>query len=301
MNVGIVGGGPIAQALTTIAESNGHAALLGTTGRRPRRKLPVTESLRDVTDHAELVLIAVPAWDVRTTLAGLGLAPRHRCLLFTRGLDSESGRWLSGLVPELTPCVRVGVLAGPLVSSEVFKGIPTALVAASPFVEVSHLAQDALHGSACRVYTSTDPNAVELAATMVGVLSVAVGITDGMGLGVGTGGVVVSPGLAEAVRLAHALDVDPAGLYGLAGVGELFAAASNSKHPGYQDGRAILDGQDRKKSEPIRAALTALAAAKRAGVELPMTAAIHAIANGKLGAHDAMRMLMERPPQDGEI
>ncbi|MCP4807896.1 MAG: NAD(P)-binding domain-containing protein [Proteobacteria bacterium] len=301
MNVGIIGAGPIAQALTTIALSNGHEALLGTPGRPPRRKLPVTQRLRDVTDFAEVVLIAVPAWDVRGLFTELGLAPRHRTLLFTRGLDSESGRWLSSLVGELTPCVRVGVLAGPLVSSEVFKGIPTALVAASPYDEVAHLAQDALHGSACRVYTSRDPHAVELAATMVGVLAVAVGIVDGMGLGVGTRGVVVSRGLAEAVRLAHGLGVDPAGMYGLAGVGELFAAASNSKHPAYLDGRAILDGQDRKRSEPIRAALTALAAGKRVGVELPLTAAIHAIANGKLGAHEAMRMLMERPPQDGEV
>lgn len=301
MKVGVVGGGPIAQALTTIAQSCGNEALLGSTGRRPRRRLPLAEDVRDVSAFADLVLIAVPAWDVRSLLATLALEPRHRVLLFTRGLDAESGRWLSGLVPELTPCVRVGVLAGPLVSSEVFKGIPTALVAASPFREVASLAQDALHGSACRVYTSLDPNAVELAATMVGVLAVAVGITDGMGLGVGTRGVVVSRGLAEAVRLAHALGVDPSGLYGLAGVGELFAAGSNSKHPAYQDGRAMLDGQDRKRSEPVRAAATALAAGKRVGVELPLTGAIHAIANGKLGAHDAMRMLMERPPQEGEV
>lgn len=299
MNVGVVGGGPVAQALTALAIEAGNDALLA--GKRVRRKLPVTDDVGAVSEFADLVLLSVPAWEIRRSLAQLRLQPRHRCVLFTRGLDSETGRWLTHLIPSLTACVRVGVIAGPLVSAEVFKGIPTAIVAASEYREVGRLVQEGLHSPRCRVYTSLDPNAVELAATMVGVLAVAVGISDGMGLGVGTRGVVVARGLAEANRLAATLGVDPGGLMGLAGLGELFAATSHPKHPAYLDGRAILDGQDRKKSEPIRAAQTALGVARAHGVELPLTAAIHAIANGRLGAQDALRMLMDRPAQEGEL
>ena len=299
MNVGVVGGGPIGQALAALALEANNEVLLA--GKRVRRKLPLTEDIGEVGAFADLVMLAVPAWELRRTLTAVRLEPRHRCVLFTRGLDAETGRWLTHLIPALTPCVRVGVLAGPLVAAEVFKGIPTAVVAASEFREVGRMTQEGLHSPRCRVYTSLDPYAVELAATMVGVLAVAVGITDGMGLGVGTRGVVVARGLAEANRLARALDVDPGGLLGLGGLGELFAATSHPKHPAYLDGRALLDGQDRKKSEPIRAAATALAVAKESGVELPLTSAIYAIAHGKLGAQEALRMLMERPAQEGEL
>ncbi len=299
MKVGVVGGGPIAQALTALALEAGNDALLA--GKRVRRRLPLCDDVAEIGAFSDLVLIALPAWEIRRTLELLRLEPRHRCVLFTRGLDSETGRWLTHIVPKLSPCVRVGVMAGPLVAAEVFKGIPTAVVAASEYRDVGRMTQDGLHSPRCRVYTSLDPYAVELAATMVAVLAVAVGISDGMGLGVGTRGIPVARGLAEASRLAGALAVDPGGLMGLAGLGELFAATSHPKHPAYLDGRAILDGQDRKKSEPIRAAATALAVARANGVELPLTAAIHAIAHGKLGAHDALTMLMERPAQEGEL
>ena len=297
MKVGVVGAGPVGQALSRLVEEAGNEVLLCTTGRKPRRKIPLGQH-DEVADFADLILMAVPAWEVRENLDLLSLEARHRVVMFTRGLDAEEGPWLTDLVPRRTACLRAGVMAGPFIAHEVLKGIPTAVVVSSRYDEVSRLAQTALHGRRCRVYAFGDPRSVELAATMVSVLAVAIGVSDAMGMGVGTRGVVVSRGLAEAHRLALAVDVDPAALFGLAGIGELVAATSHPKHPAYLTGREILNGIDRKATEPIRAAGAALGAAKRLGVELPLTQAIWAIAHGKLAAPDALKMLMQRPAQE---
>jgi glycerol-3-phosphate dehydrogenase (NAD(P)+) len=297
MKVGVIGAGPIGQALARLVDEAGNEVLLATTGRPPRRKIPMGDH-REVAGFADLLLMAVPAWEVRENLDLLALEARHRVVLFTRGLGAEDGPWLSELVPRRTACLRAGVLAGPFIAQEVLKGIPTALVVSSRFSEVCRLTQDALHGRRCRVYANDDPRSVELAATMVSVLAVAIGVSDAMGMGVGTRGVVVSRGLAEANRLAVALEVDPASLFGLAGIGELVAATSHPKHPSYMTGREILNGIDRKATEPIRAAGAALGAARRLGVELPLAQAIYAIAHGKLAAPDALKLLMERPAQE---
>ena len=79
------------------------------------------------------------------------------------GPDPETGRWLTHLLPQISPCLRVGILGGPLIAPEVLKGVPTAAIVASRYDEVNRLGQAALHSAQCRVYTGDDPEAVERA------------------------------------------------------------------------------------------------------------------------------------------
>jgi glycerol-3-phosphate dehydrogenase (NAD(P)+) len=128
---------------------------------------------------------------------------------------------------------------------------------------------------------------------MVHVLAVAVGMADGLQLGVGVHGVVVTRGLAEARRLGQALGASDGTFAGLAGVGDLVACANHPEHPGYGIGRRLSRTQG---ADPTMAAeaMALVALAERNGVDLPLTRAIAAIAAGKLEPRLAIDMLMRR-------
>ncbi|MEC8424759.1 MAG: NAD(P)-binding domain-containing protein, partial [Myxococcota bacterium] len=268
MIVGIIGGGAWGRALATLAAEAGNRPRIGYRNRPPRG-FPGTPNLEALAQETDLLILAVPPEGVGGVVAQARLQPGHHVLVAARGLEPDTGQWLSRVVTEGSPCRRVGALAGPALAAEVVARRPSAMVVASAFDEVAALAQQALHSSICRVYTSPDLLGVELAGAMVSVLSVAVGLADGLRLGVGVQGVIVTRGLAEARRLGRALGADDATFAGLAGVGELVACGNHPEHPGYVVGQALAraehDAHARRITSEAGALLTL---ARRSGVEL---------------------------------
>jgi glycerol-3-phosphate dehydrogenase (NAD(P)+) len=294
MMVGIIGGGAWGRALATLAAEAGHQPRIGYRGKPPRG-FPGTPNLKALSQETDLLVVAVPPDGVRDVVVAAQPQPGHQVLIATRGLEPQTGNWLSQLVLDNSACRRVGALAGPALASEVMARRPSALVAASPFDEVVTMAQEALHSPICRVYGTNDLLGVELAGAMVSVLSVAVGVADGLRLGVGVQGVAVTRGLAEGRRLGRSLGADDATFAGLAGVGDLVACGNHPEHPGYNVGLSLARGETHARaSRSAQEAMSLIALAKRSGVELPLTEAVAAIAAGKLRPRLAIDMLMRR-------
>lgn len=292
MDVGIIGSGAWGKALATLAAEAGHQPRIGYRGRAPRG-FRGTPNLGALARECDLILLAVTPGGVREVVQKLQLGAEHRVVVAGRGLEPETGNWLSDVVLQESAALRVGAISGPALAAEVVARRPSALVAASPYDEVCTLVQTALHSSICRVYTSSDLRGVELGGAVVHVLAVAVGLVDALSLGVGVRGVVVTRGLAEARRLGAALGAQDRTFAGLAGVGDLVAAASHPKHPGYAAGGRLVRGEA-VDAQLVGAAGAILSLAQRNGVEMPMTQAIAAIAGGKLKPRLAMDMLMRR-------
>lgn len=292
MNIGILGSGNWGRALATLAAEAGHRARIGYRGRPPGG-FPGSPNLASLTAESDLILVALPPAAVREVIRHARPGPGAKVVIACRGLEPDTGGWLSEVVTAESSCLRVGAITGPTIAAEVMKRRPAALVAASAFQEVVDATQQALHSAICRVYTTSDLRGVELAGAAVSVLSVAVGITDGLKLGVGVRSVVVTRGIAEIVRLGRTLGADAETFRGLAGVGDLIAAASLPDHPGTAAGLRLARGgaadpDTRGRSEAV------VALGRRQGVELPLVEAVAAITSGKLKPRLAIDMLMRR-------
>jgi glycerol-3-phosphate dehydrogenase (NAD(P)+) len=292
VNVGIIGSGAWGKALATLVARAGHQPRIGYR-KSPPGGFPGTPNLDTLLEESDLTILSVPAEAVETVVRQAKPGPETRVVIATRGLQPETGEWLSELVVSMSPCRRVGSLAGPALAAEVLRDRPSGLVVASPFDEICQLTQEALHSEICRVYTSNDMRGVELAGAMVLVLSMAVGITVGLDLGIGSRGIVITRGIAEATRLGAALGAHPQTFAGLAGVGDLVSCASHKDHPSFAAGLALA----RAARCPLRFqqdAQSVLLLAQRSGVDLPLTAAVAAIASGKLRPRLAFDALMRR-------
>jgi len=276
------------------------AALLGNGERLGALELLLREAGTDVVRPTEgetaeqlavdILFVDVPPSELRGLLESVRPGPKDFVIISSRGLDTATGRRLSEIVEEQTACLRIGALAGPLLYSEIQRRAPSAVLIASPYDAVSRAAHTALRSPVCQVYRSNDLTGAELSGALVEVLCAALGAARGLGSGVGLQALAVSRGIAEGASLFQRVGGDPRTFAGLAGVGELVAAASVQDHPSLRRGLALARGE---KDAALVSLCDALLRRER---DLPITRAVREVASGAGLAEQVLRELLEQDP-----
>ncbi|WP_395140903.1 NAD(P)H-dependent glycerol-3-phosphate dehydrogenase [Schlegelella aquatica] len=264
--------------------------------------LDVTSDFARALAHASegLFVIATPMAALREMLGGL--PEDARVWWLCKGFEKGTGRLGHEVAREVRPLARVGVLSGPSFALEVARGQPTAVVAASTDASLRDSAVEAFHGQALRVYTSTDPIGVEVGGAVKNVLAIATGIADGMSLGLNARAALITRGLAEMSRLGVALGARTETFMGLSGLGDLVLTATGDLSRNRQVGLRLARGQTLADilrelghvAEGVYSAATVLERARAAGVEMPITAAVVDVIEGRLAPRQALERLMSR-------
>jgi glycerol-3-phosphate dehydrogenase (NAD(P)+) len=292
MKVGILGGGKWGQALARLVLAAGNEPLIGWRDEKPPHFLPNTRKPAEVSDFAELLIVATSAAYVREGIRLAQPGPHNRVVVAGRGLDPVTGAWLTDAVLQECDALRVGALAGPAPVQEILDGGLCAGVVASRFEEVRAMTTEALHSNRYRCYGSADLVGVQLAGAAMPVLATLLGLATSLrGAGVGVHGMVLTRGFAETLRLGKAIGADSLTFTGLAGMGDLVAAQARPGQPHFDAGVALAAGKLDAPSAALPRALLSLAKLHR--VELPLTQALVAIYEG-LSPLDAVMKLMAR-------
>jgi glycerol-3-phosphate dehydrogenase (NAD(P)+) len=202
----------------------------------------------------------------------------------------------------VSPQARTGVLSGPSFAHEVAIGRPTALVAASPDASLGELAVRTFHSDSLRVYTSPDPVGVEVGGAVKNVLAIATGIADGLELGLNARAALITRGLAEMTRLGVALGARPDTFMGLSGLGDLVLTATGNLSRNRNVGLQLATGKPLPQiltelghvAEGVYTAPTVWQRAQALGVSMPITEAVVAVLEGRMGPAEAVGALMRR-------
>ena len=196
----------------------------------------------------------------------------------------------------------VVVLSGPSFAAEVAQGLPTAVVAASSDAGAAAQVQHSFRGNTFRLYASDDVAGVEMGGAMKNIIAIAAGAVEGLGLGHNSMAALITRGLTEISRLACAEGGRRETLSGLSGLGDLVLTCtgdlSRNRHVGIELGRGrsldeILTGM-RMVAEGVRTTGAALALGARHGIELPITAEMAAVLDGRRSPKAAVEALMGR-------
>ncbi len=257
--------------------------------------------------HAQggLVIVATPMAALDAMLGRLAtqlVDPASGVLWLCKGFESGTGRLGHEIARERCPALRVGVLSGPSFALEVARGQPTALVAASRDPTLADEAVDALHGDSLRIYTSNDPVGVEVGGAVKNVLAIATGIADGLGLGLNARAALITRGLAEMTRLGVALGARPETFMGLSGLGDLVLTATGDLSRNRQVGLRLAAAQSLERilaelghvAEGVSTASMVLRRAQALGVDMPITAAVVDVVEGRASPAVAVERLMGR-------
>ena len=255
--------------------------------------------------HAETVLLAVPAQEVRVVARQITDAelPAVPVLCCAKGLEVSTGLLMSEVLEEELPDRHIGCLSGPTFAGEAMRGMPTAVTLAMADRGLGGELARSLGTTTFRPYLSGDVIAAEVGGAVKNVLAIACGIANGLGFGENTRATLITRGLAEMSRFAEALGGRAESMAGLAGLGDLAMTCGSHQSRNFQFGEAL--GQGRALAAVLAAAggviegrHTAEAVTTRAqtlDVELPICGAVDHVLNRDGNLRVAIERLMNRP------
>lgn len=266
--------------------------------------LDATTDLAAAVSAADVLVMGVPSHVFRSTLtlAKPFVRPWVPVVSLTKGLERGTALRMSEVANEVLPGHPAGALSGPNLAKEILAGDAAASVIAMADDVVAEALQAVLTTDLFRVYMSSDVTGCELGGALKNVIALASGMADGLGTGDNTRAAVITRGLAELTRLGIVMGGQAQTFAGLAGMGDLLATCmstqSRNRFVGEQLGLgrpldAIQDEMNQV-AEGVKTAPVVLDLAKEHGVEMPITAEVVGVIEGRIDARAAYRGLLGR-------
>jgi glycerol-3-phosphate dehydrogenase (NAD(P)+) len=269
-------------------------------------RLAITADFDAAMAEAALAIIATPVSGLRESLVRIRTAAAGVPVIWLcKGIEQGSALLPHQVVDaELGKSTPAGALSGPSFALEVARGLPCALTLAARDIGFARRTAALLHGGRLRVYYSDDVTGVEVGGAVKNVIAIAVGISDGLGLGQNARAALITRGLAEIARLGEALGGRSDTFLGLAGAGDLILTATGELSRNRRVGQLLARGDPLADilealghvAEGVRAAGEVARLAKINGVEMPISAAVLAVIEGRVAAKAAVELLLAREP-----
>lgn len=313
--VGIVGAGAFGTGLGSVLARAGRRVLVWTRDpaiaeaitatrrcpRLPSAELPdpleATADPRRLAAEARFLVLATTSTAVRARARELGdvLDGSHIVVHAIGALAPPTNERVSEVMAAGLPTQKLGVLAGPALPADLAEGRFSSMVVASRFDEVVGEARRLLNAPPyLRVYSSKDLVGVELASALAGAYTIALGLSDGLGMTAGPRAVLVTRAVAEASRLGAAAGAEARTFAGLAGLGNLLVRAAGDRSADYLLGRRLAEGvitADAARTEGARAALAGAELARSLRVRMPVLQGVAAVLAGKAEPREAAAMI----------
>lgn len=266
--------------------------------------LKVTNDLAEAA-ASEIILNVIPAQHVRTNLKLLAphVGAGQSVVICAKGIEIDSGKFLSDVGHEECPQADIAVLTGPTFAHEIMAGAPSAAtIASNDSVHADRLCA-ALTSRNLRLYKSTDIIGAQTGGAVKNVIAIACGIVGGLGLGESARAALVTRGLAEIARLTVAFGGKRETLMGQCGVGDLMLTCSSIKSRNYSLGFELGQGKKladilaarNSVTEGVHTAQAAAEIARSRNIEMPIVNMVCSCLHNNLDPKEAFVRLMERP------
>lgn len=323
--ISVIGSGGWGIALTILLHKNGHELTVWSFDKKEAEELKitrenkaklanillpedivVTDDLKEAVTDKDILVLAVPSKAVRSVSKSLKDIVKDNQIIVNvaKGLEEDTLATMTDIIEEelkgKNP--QVAVLSGPSHAEEVGKGIPTTCVVSAHNKELTLHLQNIFMSPTFRVYTSPDMLGVEVGGALKNVIALAAGIADGLNYGDNTKAALITRGIKEIASLGVAMGGEQSTFYGLTGLGDLIVTCASMHSRNRRAG--ILLGQGKTLDEAIKevnmvvegvySAKSALMAARKYNVEIPIIEQVNAVLFENKNAAEAVNELMIR-------
>ena len=299
--------GPFPEAMEDMARSRENKPYLP--GLPLPDSLGLTSEVEEAASGPDLVVAAIPTQYMRPTCQRFAdrLAEGTPIVSVAKGIENETLLPPTGIIGEVLGGGRhpLAALSGPSIASELARGLPATVCISSADRALADALQQVFASDTLRVYTNGDLLGVELAGATKNVIALAAGILDGLHAGYNAKSALLSRGLAEIARLGQAMGANPETFFGITGVGDLattcFCPEGRNRSAGELLGRGFKldDVLERVQGvvEGVPTTRSVMTLAERHGVEMPITASVHAVLFERMDPIDGISRLMRREPK----
>ena len=312
----VLGSGAFGTALAISLADNGEVTLWARDAaaaaeiestRENRQRLPGVKLPDPLTVTAQMpqmpadaiCLLSVPTQKLRGLLETHGHALR-RCRLVAccKGVEHGTGLGPTQIIAQIVPSATAAILTGPSFAHDIARNLPTALTLACADTEAGLQLQQALTTRNLRIYRTTDTTGAELGGALKNVIAIASGVAIGAGLGESARAALMTRGFAEMSRMAVALGAESDTLVGLSGFGDLTLTCTSVQSRNFRFGQSLGQNEDFDATITVEGAATARAVLEQATkmkIDMPITAVVVSLIDGRLRAEQAMEILLARP------
>lgn len=322
-SIGILGAGSWGTALAVLLGNNGHQVTLWShreqearrleQARENESKLPgvrlpdrvaVTFSLEDTMREKDVLILAVPSSQMRSTCRRIAPLTAHGQILVSvaKGIEDGTFATMTDMIREEIPGSDGAVLSGPSHAEEVGRGLPTTCVVGATTEKTAKYLQEIFMSPVFRVYISPDILGIELGGALKNVIALAAGIADGLGYGDNTKAALITRGIAEIARLGLKMGGRLETFSGLTGIGDLIVTCASVHSRNRRAGVLIGQGYTAQEAmrevnmvvEGVYSTRAAVALAKKYQVELPIIEQVSQVLFEGKSPKDAVSTLMLR-------
>ncbi len=302
----IIGAGSWGTALALVLSQNGHEVTVWSIledevemlrrDREQKEKLPgvilpdsvkFTTDLEEAVKEKEMLVLAVPSMYTRNTARNMApfIERGQLIVVVSKGIEENTLMTQTAIVEQEIPEAEVAVLSGPSHAEEVGRLLPTAIVAGARTRVAAERVQSYFMNDVFRVYTSPDMLGIQVGGALKNVIALAAGMADGIGFGDNTKAALITRGIAEIARLAHAMGASYETISGLSGIGDLIVTCasphSRNRRAGILIGQGytLQEAMDEVKMvvEGVYTAKAALSLSRRYGVEMPIVEQVNQV------------------------
>lgn len=332
MKICVLGAGTWGAALASLlAKNNNDVALWsaipseidelrekGTHKNLPGAMMPVgityTTDIELAMRDAEICLFVVPSQFIRSTASLVAPYVKDGQVIVNAAKGIESGSLMTMtevISDELSRrgCkadYSIAALSGPTHAEEVALGLPTSIVAACEWENISLKIADVFKNSCLRVYTNSDVLGVELCGALKNIIAIAAGICRGIAFGDNAKAMLITRGMREITRLGLAMGCNRETFNGLAGIGDLIVTSTSHHSRNNRCGELIGKGMSYAEAsaeigmvvEGYHALKAALELSDKYGVEMPITRGVDSVINKGESPFTVIRRLMLRDVKD---
>jgi glycerol-3-phosphate dehydrogenase (NAD(P)+) len=251
---------------------------------------------------SDAVLAVVPAQHLRQVL-GQFRSLSCPVILCAKGIEAETGALMPEVLGDCLPQCPGLMLSGPSFAADVARGQPTAVTLAAPDLRLAKEWASAVSLTTFRIYPSDDLRGVALGGAVKNVLAIACGIAAGKNLGDSARAALTTRAFAELSRFGKALGGRPETLTGLSGLGDLLLTCSSRQSRNYSFGLKLGEGISASEAEvQIKGTVEGIATAKIVArlaklqnIDMPISAAVHAVIDGGSNPEEEIARLLARP------
>lgn len=295
MKIAIMGAGKWGQALYGAFSQKNDCII----SSRTKKEIENFVSIKEVLD-CEYIVFAIAAQSVNDFLKNNFTFKNQKILVVSKGIDTNSGRFLHEIFEDFLPKENLAFLSGPSFAVEVSQKLPCALVISSFNQDLAKIWGKSFPDF-IKTYVSDDVIGAEVCGAYKNVIAIASGICDGLNLGNNARASLIARGLVEINRFGKFFGAKDETFFGLSGAGDLFLTASSTMSRNYRVGIGLAKNQSLEDiltqigeiAEGIQSANAIIKIADKYEIYTPIAREVVNILRGK-NAKESLKNLLKK-------
>lgn len=209
------------------------------------REINITSDLNEAVKESNLIVFAVPAFAIRSTSLKLSTLVNGNThfLIASKGIENETGSFLSDIVSKVLKTQNVGVLSGPTFAKDLIDNSSIGFSLSTKNEETKRIVGSALGSDRVKLEFLEDLIGVQICGSIKNVMAIASGILGGMRVSDSTKALFLTEALNDIKYLIKKLGGEENTILSLAGFGDILMTCTSENSRNYTFGKLIGEGK----------------------------------------------------------